>query len=127
MKENKQKVTLYIPPDLHRKLKIKAAIDADVMSSLVEKAVSYYIDGCDAIDEIPSTREKIPGVEFAPEPIKQLALKARFNSGALTEDVALELAELCKALNAYHIACGGTGLRIDDWEIFVRALELVGA
>lgn len=41
--QNKQKVTLYIPPELHRRLKIKAAIDLDSMSSLVEKAIAFYL------------------------------------------------------------------------------------
>ncbi|VEP17964.1 hypothetical protein H1P_6630005 [Hyella patelloides LEGE 07179] len=30
-----------------------------------------------------------------------------------TESIAKELAILCKAINAYHIACGGSGLIIE--------------
>ena len=36
------------------------------------------------------------------------------------------LVELYRALNAYHIACGGSGLVIDDWEVFVREYAPVG-
>jgi Protein of unknown function (DUF1257) len=43
-----------------------------------------------------------------------------------TDAVALEIAQLCKAINAYHIACGGTGLVIDEWELLVLARQLVG-
>ncbi len=42
--QEKQKVTLYIPPELHRRLKIKAAVDSDPMSAIVERAVVLYLD-----------------------------------------------------------------------------------
>lgn len=50
--QSKQKVTLYIPPELHRKLKIKAAIDIESMSALVEKAISFYIQHPEKVEEI---------------------------------------------------------------------------
>ena len=31
--QDKQKVTLYLPPELHRELKIKAAVEAEPMSA----------------------------------------------------------------------------------------------
>ena len=54
--QSKQKVTLYIPPDLHRKLKIRAAIDAESMSVLVEKAVSFYIHHPDQVEEVEASK-----------------------------------------------------------------------
>jgi hypothetical protein len=39
--QNKQKVTLYIPPELHRKLKIKAAVESEPMSSIAERAIVF--------------------------------------------------------------------------------------
>ncbi|MBP0022309.1 MAG: pentapeptide repeat-containing protein [Cyanobacteria bacterium SBLK] len=48
------------------------------------------------------------------------------SSNDLTDAIAWELANLCKALNAYHIACGGNGLTIDDWNAFVSVREFVG-
>lgn len=53
--QSKQKITLYIPPELHRKLKIKAAVDVESMSALVEKAVSFYMQFPEKIDEIRSS------------------------------------------------------------------------
>lgn len=53
--QSKQKITLYIPPELHRKLKIKAAVDAESMSALVEKAVSFYMQFPEKVDEIKSS------------------------------------------------------------------------
>lgn len=62
---------------------------------------------------------------------------AKDNTGNLTisidiresissDDAAKAVADLCKALNAYHIACGGNGLTIDDWEALVLDKALVG-
>ena len=49
--QDKQKVTLYLPPELHRQLKIKAAVDARSMSTLVEKAVHFYLHHQDVVEE----------------------------------------------------------------------------
>lgn len=53
--QSKQKITLYIPPELHRKLKIKAAVDVESMSALVEKAIAFYMQFPDKVDEIKSS------------------------------------------------------------------------
>lgn len=53
--QTKQKITLYIPPELHRKLKIKAAVDIESMSALVEKAIAFYMQFPDKVDEIRSS------------------------------------------------------------------------
>jgi hypothetical protein len=50
--EDKQKVTLYLPPQLHRQLKIRSAVDADSMSNIVEKAVDFYLKHPEAIDGV---------------------------------------------------------------------------
>jgi plasmid stability protein len=50
--QSKQKITLYIPPELHRKLKIKAAVDLESMSALVEKAIAFYMQFPEQVDEI---------------------------------------------------------------------------
>jgi hypothetical protein len=50
--EEKQKVTLYLPPQLHRQLKIRSAIDADSMSNIVEKAVEFYLNHQDVVDGV---------------------------------------------------------------------------
>lgn len=52
--EDKQKVTLYLPPQLHRQLKIRSAVDADSMSNIVEKAVEFYLNHSDVVDGIKS-------------------------------------------------------------------------
>jgi hypothetical protein len=41
--QDKQKVTLYLPPELHRKLKIQAAMSSEAMSILAERALNFYL------------------------------------------------------------------------------------
>lgn len=47
-----------------------------------------------------------------------LNFKVTNHSKSYQNKIAKELVDLCKALNAYEIACGGNGLEIDDWQIF---------
>lgn len=66
--QSKQKITLYIPPELHRKLKIKAAVDVESMSALVEKAISFYMQFPDKVDEVRSAVQgKTHQVHLCPE------------------------------------------------------------
>jgi hypothetical protein len=60
------------------------------------------------------------------EPHKQISLSIDLNDNVSTEAVVLEIVELCKAINAYHISCGGTGLDIDDWDLLVQLRQLAG-
>ncbi len=48
--EDKQKVTLYLSPKLHRQLKIKAAVDLEPMSSIAERALEIYLQHPDLVD-----------------------------------------------------------------------------
>lgn len=48
------------------------------------------------------------------------------NTTAPADKVAAELATFCKALNSCHIAYGGNGLEIDDWETLIAVRELAG-
>lgn len=49
--QEKQKVTLYIPPGIHRQLKIRAAIDTESMSAIVEKAIAFYLKHPEKVEE----------------------------------------------------------------------------
>lgn len=49
--QDKQKVTLYLPPGLHRQLKIRAAVDLDSMSAMVERALMFYLEHPELVDE----------------------------------------------------------------------------
>ena len=49
--QEKQKVTLYLPPELHRQLKIKAAVDSEPMSAIAEKALIFFLEHPELVDE----------------------------------------------------------------------------
>ncbi len=49
--QEKQKVTLYIPPDLHRQLKIRAAVADEPMSTLAERALGFYLMHPEMVDQ----------------------------------------------------------------------------
>lgn len=49
--QDKHKVTLYLPPELHRELKIKAAVEAEPMSAIAERALAFYIQHSEVVEE----------------------------------------------------------------------------
>jgi hypothetical protein len=53
--QDKQKVTLYLRPELHRQLKIQAAVDSQPMSEIAERAIGFYLDHPDVIDEVEAS------------------------------------------------------------------------
>lgn len=48
--QEKQKVTLYLPDDLHRQLKIRSAVDREPMSALDQKALNFYLAHSEVVD-----------------------------------------------------------------------------
>ncbi|MCC5606465.1 hypothetical protein LC612_06595 [Nostoc sp. CHAB 5834] len=50
--QTKQKVTLYLSPELHKKLKIRSAVDSEPMSELAERALVFYLSNSELVDEI---------------------------------------------------------------------------
>lgn len=73
----------------------------------------------------PKANYSSPVLDEAEEP-GRLILEAYVDEFADTEEVATALANLGYALNAYHIAAGGNGLVVDDWQIFVPEPEYAG-
>jgi hypothetical protein len=56
MEEQKAtKVTLYLPPDLHRQLKIRSAVEGEAMSAIAQRAIDFYLAHSDVVDEFDST------------------------------------------------------------------------
>ena len=64
--QDKQKVTLYLSPELHRKLKIKAAVESEPMSAIAERAIIFYLDNPDVVDEVESTHGSVHQVYSCP-------------------------------------------------------------
>ena len=50
--QDKQKVTLYLSPELHRQLKIRAAIDSEPMSAIAERALVFYLAHPEVVEEV---------------------------------------------------------------------------
>lgn len=65
--QDKQKVTLYIPPELHRRLKIQAAVDSQPMSALVERALVFYLENPDLIEQMEGGYGQTHQVYACPE------------------------------------------------------------
>ena len=96
--QSKQKVTLYIPPELHRQLKIKAAIDTESMSALVEKAIAFYMKHPDKVEEIEAlSHGKTHQVHFCPECDTALIEKEgkivslSKQAGVIAEEISLDV------------------------------------
>ena len=52
MEEQKAtKVTLYLPPDLHRQLKIRSAVEGEAMSSIAKRAIDFYLSNGEVVAE----------------------------------------------------------------------------
>jgi hypothetical protein len=66
--QDKQKVTLYMPPGIHRQLRIRSAIDAESMSAIVERAIDFYLKHPDKVEaEEKSAYGKTHQVHICPE------------------------------------------------------------
>lgn len=63
----KQKVTLYLSPELHRRLKIKAAVDSEPMSELAERALVFYLTHPEVVDEVEAAYGQTHRVYACPE------------------------------------------------------------
>jgi predicted RNA-binding Zn-ribbon protein involved in translation (DUF1610 family) len=53
--QDKQKVTLYLPPELHRELKIKAAVETEPMSAIAERALAFYMQHPEVVEEVEAS------------------------------------------------------------------------
>lgn len=49
--QDKQKVTLYLPPELHRQLKVRAALDSETMTDIAQRAITFYLSHAELVDE----------------------------------------------------------------------------
>ena len=71
----KQKVTLYLSPELHRHLKIRAAIDSEPMSELAARAIAFYLSHPEVVDETEAPYGRTHRVYACPECTSSVALR----------------------------------------------------
>lgn len=73
--QDKQKVTLYLPPGLHRQLKIRSAVDSEAMSAIVERAILFYLKHPEVVDELEASYGRTHRVYNCPECDSSLAIQ----------------------------------------------------
>ncbi len=71
----KQKVTLYLSPELHRRLKIRSAVESEPMSDLAERALIFYLANSELVDEVEATYGKTHRVYSCPSCESSLVLR----------------------------------------------------
>ncbi|MBE9076842.1 hypothetical protein IQ241_05955 [Romeria aff. gracilis LEGE 07310] len=65
--QGKHKVTLYLPNDLHRQLKIRSAVDGEAMSAMAERAIGFYLTHSDIVEGTADTCGQTHRVYDCPE------------------------------------------------------------
>lgn len=73
--QDKQKVTLYLPPELHRQLKIRAAVAAEAMSALAEKALIFYLTHPELVEQLDEAHGQTHRIYNCPECTSPITLK----------------------------------------------------
>lgn len=97
--QDKQKVTLYLPPGLHRQLKIRAAVDSDSMSAMVERAIVFYLRHPELVEEMEASYGKTHRVYTCPECSSSVVLKEgemvsiQNQPSILADDIPVEVRE----------------------------------
>ena len=56
--QDKRKVTLYLPSNLSRQLKIRSAVDGEAMSVLAERAIDFYLKHAEVVDRVDGAGEQ---------------------------------------------------------------------
>ncbi len=102
--QDKQKVTLYLPPATHRQLKIAAAVNVESMSEMVEKAVAFYLQHPEIVEEQADAQHgRTHRVYHCPECNSALAQRdgelvvVKGQASVLPDEVAGEISEKVRA------------------------------
>jgi hypothetical protein len=91
--QDKQKVTLYLPPELHRQLKVRAALDSETMTDIAQRAIVFYLSHSELVDDYEGSRHgRTHRVYTCPDCSSPSVLKGddmvslRVQSGVLLEE-----------------------------------------
>ena len=90
--QDKQKVTLYLPPELHRQLKIRAAVDSGTMTEIAQKAIVFYLSHSEVVEQCEIAHGQAHRVYACPDCDSPVALQnggivsLRSQSAMLMED-----------------------------------------
>jgi hypothetical protein len=73
--QDKHKVTLYLPPELHRQLKIRSAVELEPMSTIAERALVFYLEHSDVVDEVEAAHGHTHQIYTCPECASSLVMR----------------------------------------------------
>ncbi len=65
--QEKHKVTLYLSTDLHRQLKIQAAVCAEPMSELAQRAIDFYLTHSDIVERVDEAHGRTHQIYSCPD------------------------------------------------------------
>jgi len=99
--QDKHKVTLYLPPELHRQLKIRSAVDAEPMSAIAERAIVFYLTHSELVDEVETSHGQVHQVYDCPECSSSVVLREG-KIISLREPSVLVEEELSVAVQGQH-------------------------
>jgi hypothetical protein len=109
----KQKVTLYLSPELHRQLKIRAAVDSEPMSELAERAIVFYLANPELVEEAEVSYGRTHRVYTCPSCDTSVVMRdgeLMHQSGqsvvAIREDIPPEQAQQVEAEGEQLVTCG---------------------
>ncbi len=54
--QERHKVTLYLTPELHQRLKVQAAVEGKSMSEMAERAISFFLSHADVVYEAEAAK-----------------------------------------------------------------------
>ncbi len=73
--QDKHKVTLYLPQDVHRQLKISSAVTSEPMSAIAERAIAFYLSHPAVVDEVDSVHGGVHRIYSCPECSESMVLR----------------------------------------------------
>ena len=73
--QDKHKVTLYIPQELHRQLKVRSAVELEPMSALAERAIVFYLEHPGVVEDQESTYGQVHRLYGCPSCATSLVLR----------------------------------------------------
>lgn len=87
----KQKVTFYLTPEIHKRLKIRSAIDSEPMSELAEKAIVFYLTHPEMVEAGETIHGRTHQLYACPECATSVVIKdgemvALSSHGVINED-----------------------------------------
>ncbi|HEY9762493.1 MAG TPA: hypothetical protein V6D07_08215 [Trichocoleus sp.] len=102
MQEQKAtKVTLYLPPDLHRQLKIRSAVEGEAMSAIAQRAIDFYLTHAEVVDGLESAYGQVHRVHNCPSCATSVVMQEgelvalpRAASAGVSNELAVEVKDI---------------------------------